>query len=172
MYESHQNCQERKRNRSWSVKAGGQNKKSTNSPTSHSSSSSVDDELGHLNAEQGTLITNRCNFIDVTLNFHHSCVFSDEVKRELGKGTFGKVFACKDVKHNDTVAIKVVRSIKRYVESARIESDILHDIYTKQKEKNVDVCVKMFSRFHFDGKYHSNQNHPRVLYIYLAGAVL
>lgn len=84
--------------------------------------------------------------------------FIDEVKKELGKGTFGKVFGCKDLKHNDSVAIKVVRSIKRYVESAKIESDILHDIYTKQKAKDIDICVKMFSRFHFDGKL----NHKHV----------
>ncbi len=75
----------------------------------------------------------------------------DVVVKELGKGTFGKVFKCKDLKYNDTVAIKVVRSIPRYIDSAKIESDILDDIHKKQKLADTDVCVKMFSRFRLDG---------------------
>lgn len=43
------------------------------------------------------------------------CIISsalDEVQRELGTGTFGKVFQCNDRKYNQKVAVKVVRSIK------------------------------------------------------------
>mmetsp|Transcript_19155 Transcript_19155/g.32368 ORF Transcript_19155/g.32368 Transcript_19155/m.32368 type:complete len:168 (-) Transcript_19155:136-639(-) len=69
-------------------------------------------------------------------------------------GTFGAVFKCHDSKHQDYVAVKVVRSINRYIDSARIEANILDDIYTKQKQtKNVDMCVKMYSHFKFDGHY-------------------
>jgi hypothetical protein len=37
------------------------------------------------------------------------------VREEIGLGTFGKVFRCLDKKHNDTVAMKIVRNIKKYV---------------------------------------------------------
>ena len=38
--------------------------------------------------------------------------FADNVEYELGTGTFGKVFQCHDRKHDQKVAVKVVRSIK------------------------------------------------------------
>ena len=75
----------------------------------------------------------------------------------MGKGTFGKVFKCYDSKHKDWVAIKIVRKINRYIDSAIIESDILDDIYKKQKSAkdlsgvDVDFCVKMYATFNFNG---------------------
>lgn len=48
---------------------------------------------------------------------------------ELGIGTFGKVFKCLDLKYKDDVAIKIIRQIPKYVESAEIEREILDDIY-------------------------------------------
>lgn len=127
------------------------------------SSASINDNVGHFSAQQGTPITQRCTVCTLTMMSAFSfvcagvCVLSflyiaDEVQKELGTGTFGKVFLCKDQKYNDYVAIKVVRSIKRYVESAKIEADILDDIYAKQKSSGADVCVKMFSQFRFNGK--------------------
>jgi hypothetical protein len=50
------------------------------------------------------------------------------------------------------VAIKVVRAIKRYVKSARIEAKILDYIFDKQKELNVNLCVKMYSHFKLYGE--------------------
>ncbi|RYY89689.1 hypothetical protein EON63_00215 [archaeon] len=70
---------------------------------------------------------------------------------ELGKGTFGKVYKCTDTKHQDTVALKVVRSIKRYIHSAKIEARICDDVYKKQKEAKSSFCVKMFAQFAFRG---------------------
>lgn len=69
----------------------------------------------------------------------------------MGKGTFGKVFRCRDWKYNDVVAIKVVRQIERYVDSAKIEASILDDIYDKQKAQRVTFCVKMYSHWRLDG---------------------
>lgn len=69
----------------------------------------------------------------------------------MGKGTFGKVYQCRDRKHNDVVAVKVVRAIERYIDSARIEGDLLDDIYEQQAAKKQSFCVKMFSRFRLDG---------------------
>ena len=50
------------------------------------------------------------------------------------------------------MAIKVVRAIKRYVKSARIEAKILDYIFDKQKELNVNLCVKMYSHFKLYGE--------------------
>lgn len=54
------------------------------------------------------------------------------VKSEAGQGTFGKVFLCTDTQAKSdterTVAVKVVRSIARYVDSARIEAGLLRDV--------------------------------------------
>lgn len=69
----------------------------------------------------------------------------------MGKGTFGKVFLCTDAKYNSFVAIKIIRSIERYIESARIEVQILSDVYKNQKMQNVDYCVKLWSRFRYNG---------------------
>ena len=76
-----------------------------------------------------------------------------EVVSELGTGTFGKVFECHDRKHGDKVAVKVVRSIKRYVESARIESAVLNAVYDRQRRDQVDFCVKMYSAFSLGNHY-------------------
>ena len=58
-------------------------------------------------------------------------MFSDVVESELGKGTFGKVFGCKDLKYGDNVAIKIIRRIAKYVESAEIEKEILNNVYVR-----------------------------------------
>ena len=74
-------------------------------------------------------------------------------KSELGLGTFGKVFKCKDLKHDDYVAIKVIRKIEKYIESAEIERDILNDIYEEQKRARKSYCVKLYSSFKSDGHF-------------------
>ena len=52
---------------------------------------------------------------------------------QLGVGTFGRVLECVDTtaqsQHDDgIVAIKVIRSVKRYLEAAQIEAEILQHI--------------------------------------------
>ena len=47
----------------------------------------------------------------------------------LGDGTFGRVLLAKDLKRDrKPVAIKVIRDVKRYLENARIEAEILDEI--------------------------------------------
>jgi serine/threonine protein kinase len=75
----------------------------------------------------------------------------DEVTELLGKGTFGKVFKCYDRKHRDYIAMKIVRKIPRYVESAKIEGRFLNDVYMIQQRQSVDYCVKIFSQFQYHG---------------------
>jgi len=53
------------------------------------------------------------------------------VDRLLGDGTFGRVLGARDKKGergDPNVAIKVIRDVKRYIENAKIEADILKDI--------------------------------------------
>lgn len=78
---------------------------------------------------------------------------ADEIIELLGKGTFGKVFKCRDQKYNDSVALKVVRNISKYIDSAKIEADILKNIFTQQEKNQRNHCVKMFSSFHYEGYY-------------------
>jgi len=79
-------------------------------------------------------------------------LYEDVICKEIGLGTFGKVFKCRDKKYDDIVAVKVVRGVKKYVESARIEADILGHVYDRQKEVGANCCVKLYSHFSFDGK--------------------
>jgi len=51
-----------------------------------------------------------------------------EIVRLLGDGTFGRVLLGYDRRDCREVAIKVIRDVKRYVENAKIEADILLDI--------------------------------------------
>ena len=73
------------------------------------------------------------------------------VVRELGVGTFGRVLRCKDRKYNDFVAVKVVRRVKKYTESAMIEADILEDVRRRMKQTGCNLCVKMYDHFKFEG---------------------
>jgi CDC-like kinase len=91
---------------------------------------------GHMDARPGDVIMDRY-----------------EICRELGVGTFGKVYKCFDAKHKDFVAIKVVRRIDKYIESARIEADILSDVYSRQKQEKCNFIVKLLSHFLFRGYY-------------------
>lgn len=55
------------------------------------------------------------------------------------------------------MAIKVVRSIKKYRDAAEIEADILNDLYDRQKERCGDserrYVVTMYSHFNYHGHY-------------------
>ncbi|CAN0251514.1 unnamed protein product, partial [Phaeothamnion confervicola] len=44
-----------------------------------------------------------------------------EVERDVGVGTFGRVVQCYDRHDRRPVAVKIVRSIEKYYESALIE---------------------------------------------------
>jgi dual-specificity kinase len=51
-----------------------------------------------------------------------------EVLGHLGDGTFGRALKCKDNKTSEVVAVKIVRAVDRYAESAKIEANILKDL--------------------------------------------
>lgn len=106
------------------------------SPRKNSSDQSINDNEGHIDWWNGQ-------------TFHDRYV----VEKLLGVGTFGKVLYCKDLKHNDHVAIKVIRRVAKYIESAEIETEILDDIYCEQKRSRKFYCVKLYSTFRLNGYY-------------------
>jgi hypothetical protein len=134
-------------------------KRRSSSPSiSPSSESSIDDSIGHFDACDNDVIRDRCKYDDDALGVHFLTIqFSstDKILRMMGIGTFGKVFECEDSKHGDTIALKVVRKIPKYIESAEIEADILGDIYAlqKQRKKSLRCCVKLYSQFKLDGHF-------------------
>jgi serine/threonine protein kinase len=64
----------------------------------------------------------------------------------VGLGTFGRVVECS---RGDTsrVAIKIVRNVRRYHDSALIEADICERVNREQKRQKKDLCAKMLDRF-------------------------
>jgi dual-specificity kinase len=55
-----------------------------------------------------------------------SCSY--KVVGHLGDGTFGRALKCFNQIDNQDYAVKVIRAVERYTESARIEIDILNDM--------------------------------------------
>ena len=80
-----------------------------------------------------------------------------EVLEKLGDGTFGRVLLAHDSKYNDTVAIKVIRDINRYVENAQIEAKILRRLFDDRQNRDHPgrkSVVKLFDTFfHRDHLY-------------------
>ena len=120
-------------------------KSSTGGKRSHQSDSSKDDTVGHFHGGPGTMIDHRYQVI-----------------RDVGLGTFGRVVECLNLRHptyhrgNDshrTVAIKIVRNIQRYHDSAIIEADICERINREQSKQHKDFCAKMLDRFNLSGHY-------------------
>jgi serine/threonine protein kinase len=88
------------------------------------------------------------------------------ILREVGMGTFGRVVECLDLKKhhnrgrgrdrdfidNSVVALKIVRNVKRYYDSALIEADIVEDV-NRRGGRGVSHCARMFDAFSFSGHY-------------------
>ncbi|CAH0473541.1 unnamed protein product [Peronospora belbahrii] len=96
-------------------------------------SASHDDTVGSYAGKSGEYIANRYKII-----------------REAGLGTFGRVLECLDKQRNIVVAIKVVRKVDKYTESAKIEAAILQEVNDKDKN-NESLCVRMFKWFEYKG---------------------
>lgn len=80
-----------------------------------------------------------------------------KVVQEVGLGTFGRVLECQDLQtrrrdRSDRVAIKVVRKVARYYDSAVIEARIIQDI-NRRGGRGLSHFVVMYDAFSFDGHY-------------------
>jgi len=93
------------------------------------------------------------------------------VLRDVGMGTFGRVVQCEDLgkksvphyhdrqdhshpNENRTVAIKIVRNVRRYHESALIEADICERVHREQSRQNKDLCARMLDRFSLPSQHY------------------
>jgi serine/threonine protein kinase len=66
--------------------------------------------------------------------------------KQCGLGTFGKVFTCIDTKTRERVAVKVIRGIRRYAKSAKIEASIIQKVNNRDKD-NTSLNVRLLSIF-------------------------
>lgn len=73
-----------------------------------------------------------------------------KVLEHLGDGTFGRALKCQDMQTNEILAVKVIRAVPRYTDSARIEADILKDLKAKGGVTNHVVDLKHY--------FYHNQN--------------
>lgn len=82
------------------------------------------------------------------------------ITRDVGMGTFGRVVECVDLQQRESdrgrgirearVAIKIVRNVKRYYESALIEARILQDMNLRGGRGRTH-CVVLHDTFTIDG---------------------
>lgn len=98
------------------------------------------DTVGHFNGNTGTIIADRFKIL-----------------REVGLGTFGRVVECLNLKRDRRiekpfVALKIVRKVKRYHDSALIEADII-DAVNRRGGRGLTHCVILHDAFSFQGHF-------------------
>ncbi|KAL0587642.1 hypothetical protein ABG067_002661 [Albugo candida] len=96
-------------------------------------SGAQDDTIGSFEGKPGDYISSRYKII-----------------REAGLGTFGRVLECLDKQRDRVVAIKVVRRVEKYTESAKIEARILQDV-NEMDQFHESLCVRMYKWFEYKG---------------------
>merc|ERR550532_1978258 len=75
--------------------------------------------------------------------------------RLLGDGTFGRVLLAHDRQADGReVAVKVIRDVKRYLENAQIEADILKDIRKEDPSGSCSGCAIMYDTFLQDQRFY------------------
>ncbi|QDP16936.1 hypothetical protein Tsubulata_013518 [Turnera subulata] len=70
-----------------------------------------------------------------------------KILSKMGEGTFGRVLECWDRQTREYVAVKVVRSIRKYREAAMVEVDILQHI--AKNENASSRCVQIRNWFDY-----------------------
>merc|ERR1719510_1370698 len=92
-----------------------------------------DDEEGHLIFKSGDILQNRYKIVT-----------------ELGEGTFGKVVKCEDLQKSKTLAIKIIKNVKKYRDAAKLEINVLSKL-AKYDAKGEYLCVVMYDYFDYHG---------------------
>jgi serine/threonine protein kinase len=94
--------------------------------------------MGHFRGHVGSVIANRYRIV-----------------RQVGLGTFGRVVECWDLHghgHRRLVAIKIVRQVARYAESAVVEARIVSDL-NRRGGRGCTHCVVLHQSFFFQNHY-------------------
>merc|ERR1711872_124638 len=102
MSEAREKSRNYKRSRSRSYRGNTKRNKRESKPVVE------DDEEGHLIFSKGDIIQDRYKILS-----------------ELGEGTFGKVVKCEDLSKKKTIAIKIIKNVKKYRDAAKLEINVL-----------------------------------------------
>lgn len=122
--------------------------RSSESTVSLSSSEVEQDEKGYLVFKKGLVLLDKF-----------------KLRKQLGKGTFSRVFLCSDRKHrrHRRVAVKVIRNVYKYQVAAQTEIEVLRRI--RQKDKgDVSCCIHLLEHHEFRG-------HPLLVFPLLGRSV-
>ncbi|PXF40921.1 Serine/threonine-protein kinase AFC2 [Gracilariopsis chorda] len=71
-----------------------------------------------------------------------------KILSDLGEGTFGKVVECWDRSRAQRVAVKIIRSVTKYRQAARLEIDVLMHLKMHDPHQ-LYHCVKLYSWFDY-----------------------
>jgi len=88
-----------------------------------------------------------------------------ELIKALGDGTFGRVVLAHDRRDDRQVAIKIIRDVKRYLENAKIEADILKDV-RKADPRGKSRCLIMHETFTHERKFFCLVSEPLGVSLY------
>jgi Protein kinase domain len=106
----------------------------TNNKHKHNGDDAKNDDEGHFQGKPGALLKGS----------------TYELIQDVGTGTFGRVVECWDRQHRRYVAVKIVRKVRRYYDSALVEADILRDVNSKG-DRGVSLCVELLDQFNMEG---------------------
>lgn len=71
----------------------------------------------------------------------------------LGDGTFGRALKCQEISEDRIYAVKVIRAVPRYTESAKTEAEILRDLQKQGGcERGVVYLKEYFMHRSIDSK--------------------
>jgi dual-specificity kinase len=80
----------------------------------------------------------------------------DEVLSVAGQGTFGTVLDVFDLQTQSRLALKVVRSVPRYLDAAQVEVDILTAIQRADSHQK-SLCVRFIKHFRITHRGHEHE---------------
>lgn len=63
--------------------------------------------------------------LDISMSLCHFVTSRYKIVTELGEGTFGKVVKCEDTQKLKTLAIKIIKNVKKYRDAAKLEINVL-----------------------------------------------
>ena len=86
---------------------------------------------------------------DYTLIKGDHIAYQYEILEVLGSGSFAQVCKCRDHKHKKDVAIKVIKSHRRFHDQGQVELKVL--AYLKKYGRETSVFVNMLDHFIFRG---------------------
>ncbi|XP_003745131.2 dual specificity protein kinase CLK2 [Galendromus occidentalis] len=93
-----------------------------------------DDSEGHLVYKIGDVIKGRYTIIAT-----------------LGEGTFGKVVQVVDEQTKEKLALKIIKNVDKYRESAKLEINVLETLNRQEDATGHKLCVRMLNWFNYHG---------------------